>query len=141
MVDPLAGTGYWAWLLTQAGRDVAASDVSPPAGGTQNHWHVGGKCFTHVDAADAVDAVVEHADRTLLLMWPPYDDEIGARIVRAYSGDRIVYVGEDAHGCCGTEAMFKMLDDEDEWTNVASHRPIQWYGLHDRVTVYERRER
>ncbi len=138
VVDPMAGTGYWAWLLTQAGRDVVASDVSPPAGGTQNNWHVGGKCFVDVEAADAVHTVAKYPDRTLLLMWPPYSDLIGERTVRAYSGDRILYVGEDDDGCCGTEAMFKMLDNEKLWTRVAGHRPIQWSGLHDDVAVYQR---
>lgn len=38
VVEIGCGTGYWAWLLEQAGVDVNAYDHKPPALG-YNHWH------------------------------------------------------------------------------------------------------
>lgn len=136
-VDPLAGNGYWAWLLGQQGIDVAASDLHP-ADGTGNQWHREGSVYVPVVQADAVDAVTVHgADRTLLLSWPPYDDPIGYRVLDAYSGSRVVFIGEGTGGCCGDDAMWSLL--ETEWSGVADHKPVQWYGMHDWVTVYERK--
>lgn len=137
VVDPLAGNGYWAWILGQQGADVAASDLHP-ADGDGNQWHRGGSVYTPVVRADAVDAVTVHGEgRTLLLSWPPYDDPIGARILAAYRGPRVVYIGEGEYGCCGDEAMWSAL--ESDWTETADHKPVQWFGMHDFVTVYERK--
>lgn len=136
VVDPLAGSGYWAWLLRQHGADVVASDLDPP-NVAANKWHRGG-VWTSVAALDAVEAIeaVEGTDWTLLLSWPPYDDPIGAKILTAYRGPRIVYIGEGDNGCCGDDDMWSLL--RSGWHEVAEHRPVQWWGLHDWVTVYER---
>jgi hypothetical protein len=135
VIDPLAGSGYWAWLLGQHGTDVAASDLWPPdAGGNRYHR----KRIVHVPVAraDAAEAVVPAGDRTLLLSWPPYDDPTGANVLAAYPGSRIVYIGEGESGCCGGDDMWAAL--RSGWVEVAVHRPVQWWGLHDWVTVYER---
>ena len=79
-----------------------------------------------------------HPDRTLLLAWPPYDDPIGEKALTAYAGTRVIYIGEMDGGCCGDDAMFQRLATE--WREVAEIRPVQWAGLHDWVTVYDRVE-
>lgn len=137
--DPLAGSGYWAYLLGQRGISVLASDLTPPAEGSGNIYHKGTGTWVPVRRADAVDACREWGlGRALLLSWPPYDEPTGAAVLTAYLGDRVVYIGEGEGGCCGTDGMFDLFDRE--WVEVASHRPVQWYGLHDWVTVYERRQ-
>lgn len=136
VIDPLAGSGYWAWLLGQHGIDVYASDLNPPDV-AENIWHRGAQLHTAVNRSDAVDAVtVLGDDRTLLLSWPPYDDPIGARILAAYRGPRIVYIGETEYGCCGSDEMWSALTAG--WVQVAEHKPVQWWGIRDWVTVYER---
>lgn len=138
VVDPLAGTGYWAWLLSQHGTDVAASDLNPPDLVGENQWHRDGSVFVSVARADAVEAVtVLGDDRTLLLSWPPYDVPIGRKVLDAYRGARVVYIGEGSGGCCGDDDMWSEL--ETNWSEVAEHKPVQWWGLHDWVTVYERK--
>lgn len=136
VIDPLAGTGYWAWLLTQHGADVAASDLYPPdAGG--NKYHKRGALFAPVARLDAVDVVAHHPDRTLFLAWPPYDEPLGARVLAAYQGARVVFIGEGEGGCTGGDDMWTALGTD--WIQVVDHRPVQWYGLHDWVTVYDRK--
>lgn len=135
-IDPLAGSGYWAFLLVQHGVDVAASDIAPPDQ-AKNEWHNGVEPFVPIAQLDAADAVATcDRDRVLLLAWPPYDDPIGARVINAYKGDRIVFIGEGDGGCCGGDDMWTVLGTG--WREVADHRPVQWFGLHDYVTVYER---
>lgn len=137
LVDPLAGSGWWAYLLEQDHVDVLASDANPPDGTDANTWHRGGAHLPLL-RLDAVDAVERGGPlRTLLLSWPPYDSDIGAQILAAYRGSRIIYIGEGWGGCCGDDGMFQQF--ESDWSEVAEHRPIQYYGIRDWVTVYERK--
>lgn len=138
LVDPLAGTGYWGLLLAASGVDVVSCDLHPADGGDANVWHKHQDAWVPVLRADAVDAVAVHADRTLLLSWPPYDDPLGDRVLAAYPGNRVIYIGEMEGGCCGDDDMFARLDRD--WSEIATHEPVQWGGMHDYVTVYERRE-
>nr|WP_221374505.1 hypothetical protein [Actinoplanes polyasparticus] len=137
VIDPLAGSGWWAHLLGQAGVDVVASDLNPPNGTEANNWHRGA---AHLDVMrmDAVDAVrLSDPARTLLLSWPPYDSSIGRDVIAAYEGNLIAYIGEGPYGCCGDEDMWRLI--EVEWVEIADHWPVQFYGLHDWVTIYERK--
>jgi len=134
LVDPIAGTGYWAYLLAQVGVDVVSYDLTPGTALQPNAWH-GDHVYVEICAKDGAEAVALHPDRTLFLAWPPYEQDVGARIITAYQGKRVVYIGE-GQGATGDEQMRLILDTE--WTEVDSRQPVQWWGVHDRVTVYER---
>jgi len=136
IVDPMAGTGYWAYVLGQVDVDVVCYDEALPE---ENHYHKGAEPWVDIEQLDAALAVVKHPDRALLLAWPPYSEDVGVRAINAYKGDRIVYIGEGHGGCTGSDAMHQILDEE--WRQLAEHTPVQWWGLHDRITVYERRSR
>ena len=85
-----AGTGYWAALSRERGIDVRPTDADP-AGHT---YHRDGQVWTEVQRSDAVDAVRTWPDRTLLICWPPPDDDAaGYAAVRAYAGDTVLYIG------------------------------------------------
>jgi len=135
IIDPLAGTGYWAYLLDQMSIDVIAYDKEPD----DNTWHPEKyERFFEVLKEEAVFSVALHPDRTLFLSWVPYGYP-GDRIINAYKGDRIVYIGEGEYGCCGDDSMFACL--EENWKEVESHRPVQWDGMHDYVTIYDRKKK
>lgn len=55
----------------------------------------------------------------------------------AYEDGSSCYIGEGPGGCCGDDRLFELLDQQ--WAKVAEHRPVQWFGIHDYVTVYDRR--
>jgi hypothetical protein len=132
LVDPMAGTGYWAWLLNQLGVDVVCYDLEP---GT-NHWHAGRPLHVEVARMDGATAAAKHPDRTLLLAWPPYDHPTGTDIVKAYTGQRVIFIGEPEGGCTGDDDLYALLADD--WSQVAEHVPVQWNGIHDCVTVHDR---
>ncbi|MEE6176255.1 hypothetical protein [Mycobacterium sp. 050134] len=136
LVDPIAGTGYWAYLLGQLGVDVACYDLNPGTALVTNGWH-DEDLYAWVHAKDCVEAVEMHPDRTLFLSWPPHGQDVGARILTAYRGARVIYVGDGRGGATGDERMHQILDTE--WSEVDSRQPVLWWGQHDRVTVYERR--
>lgn len=131
LVDPMAGTGYWGYCLTQLGVDVVSYDIEPGI----NTYHADQPMHCTIRALAGVDAVRMHADRTLFLSWPPMD-EAGAEILNAYAGSRVIHIGEGDGGCTGDERLFEQLAKG--WTEVASRTPVQWDGIQDVVTVYTR---
>jgi hypothetical protein len=136
LVDPMAGTGYWAYLLGQLGVDVVCYDLNPGAALTTNGWH-GDDLYVEVGAKDCAEAAALHPDRTLFLAWPPHGQDVGARTLLAYNGNRVIYVGEGRNRATGDEQMHSIIDEQ--WTEVDSRLPVQWWGQSDRVTVYTRR--
>lgn len=135
LIDPLAGTGYWAYLLGQAGVEVCCYDLHPGAALHVNGWH-GEDVYAEVTAMDCAPAVAAHPDRTLFLAWPPFGTDVGARTLTAYQGDQVLYIGERRGGGTGDDEMHSIL--ESSWTEIDSHEPVQWWGANDRVAVYRR---
>jgi len=136
VLDPLAGSGYWAYLLGQLGVDVFASDAEPPNLGVNPYHHTDA---VHVPVArlDALESVATHGDgRVLLLSWPPHNTPLGAQILQCYPGDRVIYIGDRAGGGCGDAELFHIFDRY--WTQVAVHLPVRFWGIHDRIVVYDR---
>lgn len=135
ILDPMAGTGYWAWMLNQLGVDVLAYDQHPPDL-VQNFYHHRNPVHFPVRRGHAQWVAKRRGrGRTLLLSWPPMNRD-GAETVASFTGDRIIYIGEGPGGCCGDDALFELLDSR--WREVATHRPVQWSGIHDYVVVYDR---
>jgi hypothetical protein len=135
LVDPIAGTGYWAYLLAQVGVDVVCYDLNPGTALLTNGWH-GEDLYAGICAKDCTEAVALHPERTLFLSWPPHGQDVGARILMAYKGKRVIYIGDGHGGATGDDQMHLIL--ETDWTEVDSRQPVQWWGQHDRVMVYER---
>lgn len=132
LVDPMAGTGYWTYLLRQLGVDVVCSDASPG----ENKWHKGAALWVPVAQNWAEVVIDDHPDRVLFLAWPPYSEPSAFRTLREFKGDRVIYIGEGEGGCTGDDDFHALLDAE--WHETAMHIPVQWEGLHDRIYVYER---
>ncbi len=126
-----AGTGIWARLLSDAGVEVTA--VDDWSGKYSHSMRVG----THypVERVDGVEAVKRHAHQALFLCWPDYCDPIAADALKAFRGDRLIYIGEGELGCTGDDRFHKMLD---HWHQTESVVVPQWPGLHDELTLYKR---
>lgn len=138
-----AGSGLWARLLCAAGVFVTATDDGSwgsRGGKADEDRHVIpiGRYFL-VERYDGVEAVHRYPDhRALFLCWPPYDKPMATAALRAFTGDRLVYIGEDDSGCTGDEALHE-LRRGDEWEEVAELAIPQWWGIHDRLWLYSRR--
>ncbi|HUE33918.1 MAG TPA: hypothetical protein VMQ38_13780 [Mycobacterium sp.] len=117
LVDPIAGTGYWAYLLAQAGVDVVCYDLNPGTDLLTNGWH-GADLHAEICAKDCAEAVALHPGRTLFLSWPPHGQDVGARILMAYKGNRVIYIGDGHGGATGDDQMHLILDTD--WTEVDS---------------------
>jgi hypothetical protein len=131
--DMGCGTGYWAWMLQQAGAEVLAVDPLPI--GVANHWHKHGtQPFVEIVRGEAAsfDVPITH---TLMLCWPPYDAPMGHDAIRRYCGEHVIYVGEHG-GCTADDAFHDELAAK--WTRLEELEIPQWFGVHDSVNIYRR---
>lgn len=159
VVELGAGTGYWARLLYERGVDVIAYDVSPPPS-SDNQWFAGVTPWYPVAHDDGL-VVSEHADRTLLLVWPTRDESWAARAAIEFheaGGRSLVYVGEGPGGPTGDDELHALLGHYDRCLACAyalADRPCvcgvdqlwelretvelpHWDGLEDDLRVYKR---
>lgn len=105
-----AGTGYWARLLHERGVHVVAYDRSPPGSGTNRFVDEDVMWFRV--GPDDQRTVSAHADRTLLLVWPTWNETWPADAVAAFhaaGGTTLVFVGEGPGGLTGDSALHAQL--------------------------------
>jgi hypothetical protein len=83
------------------------------------------------------ECLAKHRDRTLFLCWPPYRSRMASDCLRWHQSQRIIYVGEGSGGATGTDAFHaRLIKDFEEIQTCAIP---QWWGMHDRLWVYERK--
>jgi hypothetical protein len=129
LVEMGAGTGYWAWLVRQAGGDVVAYDRYPPPD-PRNRWHAGESTWSEVQPGGAKRLRL-HPDRTLFLCWPPEDEPLGVEALRAYEGREVVFVGEPV-------AATPWAEELSRWEVAETLEIPQWEGIRDRLFVLRR---
>ena len=132
VVEIGAGGGYWAALLRARGVEVFAYDPRP---GTTSK-----KVWTDV-LIGRTRPVERHPGSTLFLCWPEYTSRFAEiallRHLRS-GGTRVAYVGEYEGGCCAEDGFFELLSEKFEEVESA-HIP-QFPGLHDYLTIYDRKD-
>jgi hypothetical protein len=119
-----AGTGYWSWLLRQAGSHVVALDHNPVA---PPHW-------TEVEKGDESFSS-RFADRSLFLCWPPYQDPMAHKALLSFTAKTVAYVGE-WRGRTGDDEFHQVLEKEFVKQNEIAI-PC-WPGFHDRLYIFQR---
>lgn len=138
LVECGAGMGYWTALLRARGVDALAYDARPPATNGRNAYHKPArKPWTKVERSSSVNAARRHRERTLLLCWPPYDDDAASyQALRAYRGDMVIHIGERGEGATGSVRFHREL--ELNWTLVEEIELPHWPRLRDTLSVYRR---
>lgn len=136
IVEIGAGTGYWAWLLTQAGASVVAVDNLSDSDNTSAAW-----CEEHTGDFTLAPKIVFHdivvldykeylrnndgcRDSVLFACWPR------SVVLDDYKGDTVVFVGE-IDGCTA-------WIDSAEWREVERFEIPCWPLARDLVVVYKR---
>lgn len=123
-LDPIAGSGYLAWLLNQSGVDTLAFDQHPW------RWTYG-----TINRGWAPYTVARYGhDRTLILSWPDDGDRTIEQVLAAYRGDRVITIAN--RDFCGTKDLWSTLDED--WHRVGFHIPVSWTTGRDFVVVYHR---
>lgn len=138
IVEIGAGAGYWAWLLREREVDVVAYDACPPSPQRQNRYHRTRESTFGDVLVGGPEDVMKHADRTLFLCWPPYEDPMAARALTLYlaaGGKRLVYIGESPGGCTGDDAFHALVRERMTETRMVDIP--QWFGVHDYLSIYK----
>ncbi len=134
VVEMGAGRGYWAWCLKQVGCDIIAynEDVPPQWGEFALHDYL-----YHPVEVGTPEILREHGDRTLLLVWPPYDEPMASDCLRNWTGKYVCYVGEGYGDCTGDDTYHETLD---RCFTLVDHFPLStWPGVHDSFFLYKRK--
>jgi hypothetical protein len=135
-----AGTGYWCYELQKAGCIAIATDLYTPETAEQSDLQY---CFErqpcHVDviAMAAEDAVQEHPDKTLLMVWPELNRDWGYRALQRYAGTTLIYAGEGRGGRTGDDLLHKEI--ERNWREIERIQIPRFPLFNDAVFVYRRK--
>lgn len=135
VVEIGAGTGYWAWQLSQLDVDVLAFDIR--TGKDDNPW-----CRPiqyHPVHRGGPEKAGEHPTRALLLCWPPHHNPMAADALRAYGGDLVVYVGDSRDGCCADDEFFMLLDKDWDEIGMSPHH-VTYGDIQCYLMAYRRKE-
>ena len=159
VVELGAGTGYWARLLHDRGVDVVAYDRWPPGSGANRFVDDDMQWFP-VQVGDE-RTVARHADRTLLLVWPTWNETWPADAVAVFhaaGGASLVFVGEGPGGLTGDGVLHARLGAPGRciacslgvadtpcvcevtalWSSIRRMAIPQWADADDTCVVYER---
>ena len=159
VVELGAGTGYWARLLHERGVDVVAYDRWPPGSGANQFVDDDVQWFPVREGDER--AVARHPERTLLLVWPTWNETWPADAVAAFhaaGGATLVFVGEGPGGLTGDGVLHARLGAPGPcvacslgvpdapcvcgvaalWRAVRSVAIPQWADADDACTIYER---
>lgn len=102
VVDLGCGSGYWVYVLRQAGVDAIGVDL------LDHHTCQTSDQWVDVIQADAAEyaATLDPTKHYPMLVWPPYKESVDTRIYSALYAqgfEDLLYVGEDGWGCTGSE--------------------------------------
>ena len=129
-----AGHGFWAKILQYADVKVTPTDSYSDRGG----YLPKDNAYTFVQDLKADDALNKYSDHNVLMMsWPPYDKPLAADSLLAFSGSKLIYIGEDQGGCTGSDRFFKDLYGN--WKNIDIVNIPQWEGVYDNLYLWERK--
>jgi len=121
-----SGLGTWAKLLQDEGIYVTPTDIS-----VENS-------HTEVYEENHINSINTFNNHTVLMMvWPPYDSPMATEALKAFKGNKLIYVGEGHGGCTGNDCFFDILYDN--WELIEKVHIKQWYGLHDSLYLYVRK--
>lgn len=149
LVDFGAGLGYWSYLLRsrlaesgtqqqQRSMKIFSIDQNP-------EWYATRKLWCDVKKAGTEALKKLHA-RVLLLVWPPCWESMAYDAVKAFSGRTVVYVGEGRGGATANASFFDEMglpassSCGRSWRLVEELAMLNWFGRHDRLFVFERRD-
>lgn len=128
-----AGPAYWAYELLKLhpSADIICTDCNELP---QLEFPFE-KQWMSITVMPAIEAVASHPDRTLMCIWPTYEQSWAADALKAYKGEKFIYCGEYG-GCCADDEFFNVL--ENDWIEIADIDIPIWHGLHDKLWVYKR---
>lgn len=120
-----AGTGLYAYLLRNCGVQIIPTDVVQKR-----------NSFLKIVQCEAVEAVNKFSAEILITIWPPCWSLMAYNSLKAFQGNKIIYIGEECGGCTGDDQFHELL--RKEWRLVNKIQIPNWPMIRDFVWFYER---
>lgn len=131
IVEMGAGLGYWAFLLRQREVKIEAYDNMEYRHNNKN------KAWARVKRGGPL-ILGKYPSRTLFLCWPPYATTMAEICLQNYKGKTVIYIGESNGGCTATNEFYEHLEAEFEC--IKTINIPQWFGLHDYMSIWKRKD-
>ncbi len=128
-----AGNCFWAFLIRLNGQRIVASDNFSSHGATKSRSFI-----PEMFPMDGVEAIQKIQSNVLFICWPGFEDPMAANCLRAFTGNKFIYIGEGRDGCTADDGFFDLL--EQDWNKVGHVDIPTWFGIHDSLSFYERKE-
>lgn len=122
-----AGTGYWGWLIRQAGGLINCWDSNSSAG---PHWSE-----VEYGTPEMLTDFPGLESRTLLLVWPPLDEPMAEYALIRFTGKHVIYAGE-WRGRTGSAGFHDRLESDYRIERIIELP--QWPGYTDSLRIYSR---
>lgn len=141
VIEVGAGRGYWAKQLDRLGVEIRATDLAPP-GTIANCWATpwkaipGRDCWYPVSREKGSEAARRHAERILMLCYPPPKLPMAARALEAYleaGGTTLILIADE--GNCGDDDFYELLHREMRQEDFLSGHVV-WWTARDTVEIW-----
>jgi hypothetical protein len=125
VLDPMAGNGWAAKALREAGVKTIASD--------DDSWEIS----KDIEKIDAMESLKKYGNKIshLLISWAPYGSDIDVKLLREarknFPHVTIINVGEGEQGCTGSPDFWSEVEEVDPGKRI---RYETTFGLHDHIT-------
>lgn len=84
------------------------------------------------------EAVLIHPEHSLLYSWPEYQEPHTAEILKLFSGQFIVYIGEPAGGCTGDDEFHAIL--ENRFRLTGARQISRFPNISDSIFIFRRND-
>ena len=137
IVDFGCGSGYWSALLRASGVEVRSMELPTHARNFTRYNSRASVEWTQIEhIKDPLTELVGLARKALLLVWPPEKNAMAFRALRAWRGERLIYIGNVAPGVTGTPEFFDELKRQYRQTHEIAIPTF--YGYYDRLMAFRR---
>ena len=132
-----AGLGLWSYLLIKD-YDIKMIVTDDNSTHYEKETRKKNKYCDIIDI-NAENAVKQYRNANVLMMiWPPYDNNLAVGALKEFEGNKLIYIGEPKGGCTGTDEFFELL--KKEWTYIKPEYNINnWPDIKDQLFFYERK--
>ena len=132
-----AGIGLWAKLLQDEGVPVVATDNFELATDPKADYITRDPPFTTIEDLDHEESLQSYPEHgVLMFIWPPCDDPMATSALKAFRGNKVIYIGE-FRGCTANDEFHDILDSN--WTETNRIYIPHWHGISDSVMLLVRK--
>ena len=131
VIEAAAGSGIWSLLMGLSGIVVHSTDIQR-TGSYLNSCYIS----KSLGRFPVCQEEFPYCD-VLFLSWPSYGKSWATDIVKTFTGNTIIFIGEGRDGCTGDDSLFDEF--EANWNETECHSMENWNFIYDFLSVYRRK--